>query len=51
MAFAQASPHLLGGLGVPQISKPSRIAPSICSLDNSWEDHILFKGYVVRHTV
>ncbi|KAJ3459278.1 hypothetical protein MRS44_015351 [Fusarium solani] len=50
VAFAQASPHLLGGLGVPQISKPSRIAPSICSLDNSWEDHILFKGIAAPET-
>ncbi|KAI8652132.1 hypothetical protein NCS56_01430600 [Fusarium sp. Ph1] len=50
VAFAQASPHLLGGLGVPQISKPSRIAPSVCSLANSWEDHILFKGIAAPET-
>ncbi|KAM6511387.1 hypothetical protein FALCPG4_016393 [Fusarium falciforme] len=50
VAFAQASPHLLGGLGVPQISKPSHIAPSVCSLANSWEDHILFKGIAAPET-
>ncbi|KAI8711571.1 hypothetical protein NCS52_01420900 [Fusarium sp. LHS14.1] len=50
VAFAQASPHLLGGLDVPQISKPSRIAPSVCSLANSWEDHILFKGIAAPET-
>ncbi|RMJ13682.1 hypothetical protein CDV36_006653 [Fusarium kuroshium] len=50
VAIAQASPHLLGGLGVPQISKPSSIAPSVCSLANSWVDHILFKGIAAPET-
>ncbi|RSL57344.1 hypothetical protein CEP53_006499 [Fusarium sp. AF-6] len=50
VAIAQASPHLLGSLGVPQISKPSSIAPSVCSLANSWVDHILFKGIAAPET-
>ncbi|KAJ4321406.1 hypothetical protein N0V84_005325 [Fusarium piperis] len=50
VAIAQASSHLFGSLGVPQISKPSGIAPSVCSLANSWEDHILFKGIAAPET-
>ncbi|RSL58221.1 hypothetical protein CEP54_007867 [Fusarium duplospermum] len=50
VAIAQASPHLLGGLGVPQISEPTSIVPSVCSLANSWVDHILFKGIAAPET-
>lgn len=52
VAFAQASPHLLGGLGGlgGLTNKISGIAPATCSLAQDLEDHTLFAGYVLTQT-
>lgn len=53
VAFAQASPHLLGGLGGlgGLTNQISGIAPATCSLAQDLEDHTLFAGYVSTQTV